>query len=205
MDERRELRNLADSDASKERHRVDADAEISRPTKDDWEDPEDQVYESDSDARSVASAPRAPDGDEELNGYNYLEWPGVFYRGYWRENHMHGQGMLQSDAGIYSGDFVMHKITGKGRYHFSNGSIYIGDFTDNYFNGQVRFFSLQQKRGREVLAVLTFDGNGDLDCAQMTAPICWVGLCSQTESANINRPSIQVQPYLCMRMSCCGL
>jgi hypothetical protein len=177
MDERRELRNLADSDASKERHRVDADAEISRPTKDDWEDPEDQVYESDSDARSVASAPRAPDGDEELNGYNYLEWPGVFYRGYWRENHMHGQGMLQSDAGIYSGDFVMHKITGKGRYHFSNGSIYIGDFTDNYFNGQVRFFSLQQKRGREVLAVLTFDGNGDLDCAQMTAPICWVGLC----------------------------
>jgi hypothetical protein len=180
MDERREERKLADADAAKERHRVDADAEISWHAKDDWEDPEDQVYESDSDARSVASAPRAPDGEEELNGYQVLEWPGVLYRGYWRENHMHGQGVLQSDAGIYSGDFVMHKITGKGCYHFSNGIIYIGDFADNYFDGQVRFFSPQQRRGREVLAVLTFDGDGDLECAQMTALLCWVALCSQT-------------------------
>ena len=58
------------------------------------------------------------------------------YRGYWRENHLHGKGMLKSDAGMYSGDFIMHKICGFGRYDFSNGSVYIGDFKDNCFHGK---------------------------------------------------------------------
>jgi hypothetical protein len=173
MDERREERKLADADAAAERHRVDADADVARPANGDWADPDDQVYESDGDERSVASAPRAPDGEEELNGWKELEWPGVLYRGYWRENHMHGKGMLKSEAGIYSGDFIMHKITGTGRYDFSNGSIYIGEFTDNCFNGQVRPSPPLQAASRGGAAFSQRSWRVDIDRACVVA--YWAG------------------------------
>ena len=126
--------------AAEVRHRVDVVSEIAQPPGDGW-DVEDANNESDVDSdRSFGSAPRPQDGEAELNGWNELEWPGMVYRGYWRENHMHGKGMLKSDVGIFSGDFIMHKITGVGRYDFSDGRIYIGEFLDNNFNGQVILF-----------------------------------------------------------------
>lgn len=117
-------------------HRVDADAEISQNPSGGW-DVEEELVLSDGDDLSVASAPPVPNGESELNGWNELTWPGnIRYRGYWRENHMHGKGMLASETGIYSGDFIMHKMCGTGRYDFGNGSIYIGEFADNLFSGQ---------------------------------------------------------------------
>jgi len=146
MDEREEVRMLQDAANAEARHHVDADAEISRPLGgrfdvDDAED--DPAYDTDGDERSVASAPAVGlaglDGETELNGWQELTWPGgILYRGYWRESNMHGKGMLKSDAGIFSGDFIMHKICGTGRYDFNDGSIYIGEFHDNHFQGQVR-------------------------------------------------------------------
>ena len=49
---------------------------------------------------------------------------------------MHGKGMLKSEAGIYSGDFVTHRIEGSGRYDFADGSVYIGEFKNNFFDGK---------------------------------------------------------------------
>lgn len=119
---------------------LEEDAEIFPAGGFDVDDGDDSpVYDTDGDERSVASAPVAPDGETELNGWNELTWPGgLVYRGYWRENAMHGKGMLKSEAGIYSGDFIVHKICGAGRYDFNDGSIYIGEFVDNHFHGQVQ-------------------------------------------------------------------
>lgn len=50
---------------------------------------------------------------------------------------MHGQGMLKSESGVYSGEFINHMICGTGRYDFSDGKIYVGQFVDNCFHGQV--------------------------------------------------------------------
>ena len=112
----------------------DADAEISQQPSGGFDMDEDAL--DDGDDWSVASAPPAP-GGEDLNGWNELSWPGdIRYKGYWRENHMHGKGMLVSETGIYSGDFIMHKMCGTGRYDFNDGSIYIGEFSENLFNGQ---------------------------------------------------------------------
>jgi len=74
-----------------------------------------------------------------VKGWRELTWPGgILYRGYWRESNMHGKGLLHSDAGIFSGDFIMHKICGTDRHDFSDGSIYVGGFHNNQFQGQVR-------------------------------------------------------------------
>ena len=129
------------AELAEKRHHTDALAEVTRaPDRESGWDVEDGDVDS-GDALSVASAPVAPDGSEELNGWNELEWPGppgkeIFYRGYWRGGQMHGKGMLKSEAGIYSGDFVTHRIEGSGRYDFADGSVYIGEFKNNFFDGK---------------------------------------------------------------------
>ena len=133
---RAEASQLKQAEAAQERHRVDADAEITQKPSGGW-DVDEELVVSDGDDLSVASAPPVPDDGGELNGWNELSWPSnIRYRGYWRENNMHGKGMLASETGIYSGDFIMHKMCGTGRYDFSNGSVYIGEFADDLFHGQ---------------------------------------------------------------------
>jgi hypothetical protein len=135
VDERAEAKKLKQADEIRERHRIDADAEISQQPSGGF-DVDEEAFD-DGDDLSVASAPPAPGGEEDLNGWNELTWPGdIRYKGYWRENHMHGKGMLVSESGTYSGDFIMHKMCGVGRYDFHNGSIYIGEFSENLFHGQ---------------------------------------------------------------------
>ena len=79
---------MKESEENEQRRVLDAEVEISQKPSG-FDDDLDDAF-SDADSRSVASAPIAPDGTEELNGWNELTWPGgIMYRGYWRENHLH--------------------------------------------------------------------------------------------------------------------
>lgn len=139
LEERAEDRKMAEAEARQQGNALDADVEIlQKQTMDGWDGDVGLSGEIDDDVRSVSSAPPAPNGEVDLNGWKQIDWPGgISYRGYWRENLMHGQGMLKSESGVYSGEFINHMICGTGRYDFSDGKIYVGQFVDNCFHGQV--------------------------------------------------------------------
>jgi hypothetical protein len=60
--------------------------------------------ESDDDVRSVSSAPPAPNGEVDLNGWKQIDWPGgISYRGYWRENLNSVRKLAEKAGGRYEG------------------------------------------------------------------------------------------------------
>ena len=64
-----------------------------------------------------------------LNDWRAYTWDnGDEYKGFWRDNQMHGRGSLRCGEGLYQGEFFEHQMHGFGRFDFSQGGTYIGQF-----------------------------------------------------------------------------
>jgi hypothetical protein len=66
----------------------------------------------------------------------------VYYEGAYMNDKKHGQGVLctrgQGCGGLYTGDFVRGRQTGRGVYASHNGDVYTGEFKNGHMSGQGR-------------------------------------------------------------------
>lgn len=62
---------------------------------------------------------------------------GMSYNGAWKDDMMHGEGILTFPSGAtYSGSFYMNKFDGKGLYKWTDGSWYDGPWRNNRMHGE---------------------------------------------------------------------
>ena len=66
-----------------------------------------------------------------------LKWRGLTYVGEWKNNKIHGKGILiYPDGEKYEGDFKFQQRDGLGTSVWSNGDKYVGEFKNDKRNGQ---------------------------------------------------------------------
>ena len=73
----------------------------------------------------------------------YICADGTKYVGTWKNNCMHGKGVLTKKlanqpgaAEVYEGDFQNHKMWGQGQYRYANGDVYVGQWKNGMHHGQ---------------------------------------------------------------------
>jgi S1-C subfamily serine protease len=85
------------------------------------------------------SRPPCPSGFNQRwdNCFGTLEHKGKRYVGEWRNNNMHGRGILTwSDGSKYVGEFRYSKQNGQGTYYYKDGSEYVGEWRNDKRQGQ---------------------------------------------------------------------
>ena len=79
--------------------------------------------------------------DDKPHGHGILEDGKVRYEGGWKEGKFEGWGVQKDEHGMFMGGFVGGMKQGEGVAVFGDGTIYVGAFWEDDFEGVGKFFS----------------------------------------------------------------